>query len=182
MADSFSRPAPKKETVYSGPPPKTEGTVYGGPGTGGTVYDPDHHRVGSGNRRPATPEEIKKFGNVFYAIAAFSLINTGIVIFGGRIALAVGLGITRSFDAAIVRGGPIAPVVIINGLVALLFLVLGMFARSGSAVAFLIGILLYGADTIILWQDGPSRHIPSLFFHVLVVFAMFGGFRTLWRK
>jgi hypothetical protein len=182
MADSSSGMGPKKGTVYGGPAPKTEGTVYSGPAPGGTVYDPSRNKAGSRSRRPTTPEEAKKLGNVFFAIAAFSLINTGIIIFGGRIALSIGLGITRGFDAAILKGGPIAPVLIINGMAALIFVVLGMFARSGSAVAFLLGMLLYGAETVILWQDGPSRHIPSLFIHVVFVFGMFAGFRALWRK
>jgi hypothetical protein len=73
-------------------------------------------------------------------------------------------------------------VLIINGIVAVIFLVLGVFARLGSAVAFLIGGLLYGADTVILWQDGPARHIPSLFFHVIFVFGLLAGFRALWRR
>jgi hypothetical protein len=181
MAGSFSGQGPKKETVYGGPSPKTEGTVYSGPAPG-TVYDPSRQKVGSGSRRRTTPEEAKKFGNVFFLIAAFSLINTGIIIFGGRVALTLGLGITRDFDATIAHGGPVGPVLIINGLAALIFVVLGMFARSGSAVAFLIGMLLYGADTVILWQRGPSQHILSLFIHVLFVVGMFGGFRALWRK
>jgi hypothetical protein len=177
---AFSGEGPKKETVYSGPPPKTEGTVYGGP-AGGTVYDPSR-RTGSGSGRRATPEDVKKFGNVFYLIALFSLINTGIVIFGGRMALAIGLGFTRSFDAAILKGGPIGPVLVVNGIVACVFVILGIFARGGSVVAFLIGVLLYGADTVILWQDGPGRHIPSLLFHAFFILVMLSGIRMLLRK
>ena len=96
-------------------------------------------------------------------------------------ALAIGLGITRSFDAAIRKGGPIGPVLVINGVVACVFVVLGIVARSGGAWAFLVGILLYGADTIILWQDGPARHIPSLIFHAIFIFGMLGGYRALRR-
>src|SRR5260370_18710203 len=118
MADHFSGQGPQKETVYSGPPPKTEGTVYGG-----TVYDPARHKglTRSGSDRRATPEDVKKFGNIFYLIALFSLINTGIVIFGGKMALAIALGFTRSLKSAILKGGPIGPVLGANGIVARVF-------------------------------------------------------------
>ena len=184
MPDNFSGQTSKKETVYGGAQPKTEGTVYSGPPIGGTVYDPSHQqagtRLGSGRRR-TSPEDARKFGNVFFLIAAFSLINTGIVIAGGGIALSIGLGVTRTFDAAIRHGGPIAPVLMINGIVACVFVVLGLFARAGNSWAFLLGILLYGADTLILWQDGAARHIPSILIHAFFIFGMFGGYRALRR-
>src|SRR5215471_11017702 len=123
---AFSEQGPKKETVYSGPPPKTEGTVYGG-----TVYDPSRQRSSTRRRSYTSPEEARKFGNVFYAIALFSVINSAKVIlgFGGKTVWAIGLGVTRVFDAAVLKGGPIGPVLVINGIVVLVFVILGMFAR-----------------------------------------------------
>lgn len=175
---AFSEQGPKKETIYGGPPPKTEGTVYGG-----TVYDPSRQRTATRRRSSTSPEEARKFGNVFYVIAVFTMINTAKITFGfgGKTVWAIGLGVTRVFDAAVLKGGPIGPVLVINGIVICVFVILGIFARNGSATAFLIGTLLYVADALLLWQDGAAHHVPSLLFHAIFLVVMVSGFFALKR-
>lgn len=162
---------PKKETVYGGPP--AGGTVYSGPGTAGSAYDPV---------KPApvvaAAKSSGKEANVFFLIAVFTLINTVLLSNGALFATAIGLGITRVlFVQALANGSEPTPVYILSAALIAGFVGLGIFARRGVSTAFLIGLLLYGADVGILCWDGVAVHIPSIVVHVIFLVGMFKGYR-----
>lgn len=184
----YNGPAPAAAggTVYDGPAAKTSGggTVYGGPAPGGTVYGSTAggtvytpSRLAA-NQQPVTPTHdpaARKGGNIFFAIAIFSAINTALIIAGSSIVL--GIGTTTSKDAL---QGQINAVVMINVLVIGVFVLLGIFARQGSKAAFIIGMLLYGGDTVLLLASGdPSTHIAGIVVHAILLLGLFKSFTQL---
>src|SRR5262249_54758392 len=120
MSNGFGQ-SPKKQaaaqgTVYGGPTIQTsEGTVYNGPvvpprggGYNGTAAGTANPALGSiSHLKPPAPNaaHANKSGNVFFLIAALSILNTVLAISGAGIALLLGLGITRKFDAELSQGG-----------------------------------------------------------------------------
>jgi len=120
---------------------------------------------------------VGKAANIFYLIAGLSLVNTFLAISGVNLALALGLGITRIFDQALKSGGSAGPVLVVNAAVAGVFVAIGVFAKRGSSAAFLIGLLLYAGDAVLLCIDGVLIHIPSIIVHGIFLAGLFGGYR-----
>ena len=120
---------------------------------------------------------VGKAANIFYLIAGLSLVNTFLAISGLNLALALGLGITRIFDQALKSGGSAGPVLVVNAAVAGVFVAIGVFAKRGSSAAFLIGLLLYAGDAVLLCIDGVLIHIPSIIVHGIFLAGLFGGYR-----
>jgi hypothetical protein len=180
----YNGPAPTSGTVYDGPAmkPGGGGTVYGGPGAGGTAYGSPAGTVYTPSRLatnhqpvvPAHDPAARKGGNIFFAIAIFSAINTALIIAGSSIVL--GMGATTSKDAQ----GQINTLVMINVLVIGVFVLLGIFARQGSKAAFIIGMLLYAGDTVLLLVSGdPSAHVAGIVVHVILLVGLFKSFSQL---
>ena len=206
MSNGFGQ-SPKKQTVYSGPAPNLgqgtvysgpaintrEGTVYNGPAVaprGGTVYNGD---AGAGQayspaRRPgaslanAASGHAHKTGGVFFLIAGLSMLNTFLTMSGATRVLALGLGVTRMFDASLPQGGSLGPVLALNAVVASVFVLIGIFARRGMGAAILLGFVLYAGDTVLLVMDGVELHIPSLIVHVIFLIGIFRSYRMVNTK
>jgi hypothetical protein len=190
--------APKKETVFGGPNPAmdnqafanpgttgtvyggsspTQGTVYGGPTPGGTVYGgagtPTAQRMPvAGGVSP----QVLNSANWFFWIAALSLINSFITMSGSHWQFFLGLGITQAVDGiGSVAGSPAVAFVInlfITGFVAMF----GIFARKGQKWAFLVGMILYALDGVLVLI---ATDFIAAAFHAFVLFAIFRGFRQL---
>ena len=191
MANTTFNPDTRKETVYSGPAPSSAksgaGTVYSDPGSGtaysgltpggtvqgGTVYNPPRQQPAA---QPAGKPKAagKKGAAYFFAIAIFSAINTLLIAFGSP--LVMGTGVTLSKIAA---PGQMAGIILFNVLAIGVFVLLGIFARQGSKAAFLIGMLLYGADTLLLLLGNPAMHVPGLVVHGIFLAGLFKAFRSL---
>jgi len=204
MANVTFGPGTKKETVYSGPAPQTNqgtvyngpspaaagGTVYGGPApqTGETVYGGPNSTAYSGPGSPGTvynPRQTAsqpvvksnaaatKGASIFFVIAAFSVINTLLIVLGSPVVLGIGLTTSKIGEAQM------AGIILINVLVIGTFVLLGIFARHGSKAAFLIGMLLYGADTALLLLDNPALHIPGIVVHGFFLVGLFKAFSQI---
>jgi hypothetical protein len=187
MASPSYGPGSKKEPANSGSSSATTGTVYSGPpmpGSTGTVYQgPTPGGPASSGQRPPVrgPQRAAanshKAGVLFYYIAALSVVNTVIALAGVPIALAIGLGITRMIDASLGRESlPVA--LLLDVIVASMFVALGFFATKGNKAAFLIGLVLYGLDMVLLFSDA-ARHIPSLLVHGYFIYMLIKALRDL---
>ncbi len=190
----YSGPAPpaKQGTVYNGPSPAAGGTVYDGPGIkpqgGGTVYGGPTsgatNFAGSGTvYRPPQPVAeatsthpgAAKGAGIFFAIAAFSALNTILIASGSSFVLGRGLSTSK-----VVAPGQMTGIVVMNVLVIGIFVLIGIFARNGSKAAFVIGMLLYGADTALLALSGdPAAHVGGIVVHVILLIGLFKGFSQL---
>jgi hypothetical protein len=203
-----SGPAPKKETVYSGPPlqdnrgtvshaplpgmggtvytgpaPKAGGTVYNGSASGGSVYS------GPGSGTVYNPRQ----GN---AAPAASAARSGATKGAGFFFLIAGLSVLNTFlvlghapfvmalGLAVTRlFGPDAPMpnlLFINVMAVGVLILLGLFVRHGSKAAFLAGMLLYAGDTALFFIVGDAAlHMPSIVVHVLLLIGMFRAFTQM---
>jgi hypothetical protein len=186
---------PKQGTVYSGPPPaaggtvyqgptpqiggmiggaKASGTVYGGPGGAGTIYNPRQTAV-QPQAGPVGHSETTRAGAIFFLIAGFTVINTLLILAHSQVVLAIGLAITRISPAA-----PIETIVVMNVIAVGAMVLLGLFVRQGSKAALVIGMLLYAGDTALLFLDGNAAlHVLSIIVHGVFLFGMFKTFRQM---
>ena len=170
MPDISMGPGTKKETVYGGPTPNNGSTVYNGPGTGTTVN--------SSQRPNATVPAVHKTGGskgsvIFFTVAGFSALNTLLLFAHAPFVLAIGLAVTRvSMDGG--AGTALALSAVAIGL----FVALGIAAGKGNKTAFLIGMLLYGADTVVLLlSPNAATHVPSIVVHGLFIYYMVKALR-----
>jgi hypothetical protein len=111
----------------------------------------------------------------FYWIAGLSMINSLVVIFGGKLHFVVGLGITSVVDAFARRVGSAGSVldIIINGFVAGIFVLFGSFAFKAQKWAFLVGMTLYLLDGLLLVS---VKDYLGVAFHAYALFAIYRGF------
>lgn len=169
MADAGS--APKKETVYSSPAPGVDnksfaqpGTVYSGPGVTGA--SPAQTPAAGGAVANA---RVSVAANWFYVIAGLSIVNSLIVMVGGHLRFIFGLGITSIFDYVGNKtgGAGVGASFVINLFVASVLVFFGYFARKGLKWAFIVGMIAYGLDAVLLLtiQDwlGLAFHGWALF-------------------
>jgi hypothetical protein len=110
----------------------------------------------------------------FYWIAGLSLINSAVVIFGGSFHFVVGLGVTSVVDAFAKQSGNAGVVLdlIINGFVAGLFCLFASFAGKAQKWAFMVGMVLYALDGLLLLL---ARDILSVAFHAYALFCIYRG-------
>jgi hypothetical protein len=164
-------------TVYNGPAVPPRGGAYNGAAGAGQAYSPAKTLTARLSTAPSA--DAHKSGSVFFLIAVLSILNTVLAMSGAGIALALGLGITRKFDAELSQGGSIASVLAVNALVASVFVLIGVFARQGKSAAILIGLLLYAGDTVLLALEGVALHIPSLVVHAIFLFIIYRSYRAV---
>jgi hypothetical protein len=128
---------------------------------------------------------VKNGANNFYWIAALSVINSIIALFGGQVTFVIGLGLTQVVDGLIfflAQQIPQAVTVIrIVGIVvsvglALVFAAFGYFAGKSKRWAFQVGMGLYALDGLLLlyFQDWLGFG-----FHIVILWALYGGLKAL---
>jgi hypothetical protein len=192
----------KKETVYSGPgpqakratssagygmPPGTTGAVYNGPASGGTVYNGPVNSGAvynpgqqNGDARPIQAQPTAGAGSaagsrIFFLIAGFSAANTVLILLHAPVVMAIGLAAIR-----VPSGGDLGPVLLLTAVAAGTFCLIGFFAAKGSKPAFLIGLLIYSGDTVLLLlSENAALHVVSIIFHGVFLFAIFKAFKQL---
>ena len=110
----------------------------------------------------------------FYWIAALSMINSAVVIFGGKFHFVVGLGVTSVVDVLAKQAGSAGTVLdlVINGMVAGAFVLLGTFASKPQKWAFFVGMGLYAADGLLLLMAGD---LLSVGFHAYALYCIYRG-------
>jgi hypothetical protein len=117
----------------------------------------------------------------FFWIAGLSLVNSFIILSGNEWSFIVGLGITQVFDAfAVVLSAELGNAamlvaLVLDLLVAAVFVGFGIFARRGVQAVYVAGMILYALDGAIflLVQDWLS-----IGFHVFALFCIYGGFKA----
>ena len=110
----------------------------------------------------------------FYWIAGLSMVNSLVVVFGGNFHFVVGLGITSVVDELAKRAGSAGTVLdlVINGFVAGVFVLFGMFALKRQKWAFYTGMALYLLDGLLLLI---GQDILGVAFHAYALFCIYRG-------
>lgn len=121
----------------------------------------------------------------YYWIAGLSVVNSLIAVFNGGMTFVVGLGVTQIVDAIaflLADGLPASAWVFrLAGLavslaISAVFAVFGYFAAKGKRWAFLVGMILYGLDAVLVIVFGDYFGFG---FHLLMLWGLFGGLRAL---
>lgn len=127
----------------------------------------------------------------FFWVAGLSIINSLLFHAKAQFTFIFGLGLTQLIDA--VAGeiqAPAATVValVLDALAAALLIGIGLLARRGHTVAFVFGLLVYGADMLLVCalvalamaggQSMGAMEIIGVLFHVYVLFAIISGMRA----
>lgn len=125
----------------------------------------------------ATASRLKSGASWFYWIAGLSLINTIAAFSGSDWRFLVGLGITQIFDALGNEFGGAGKVVVLllDLLVAGMFITFGIFGNKRHLWAFITGMVFFALDGVIfiLAQDWIG-----VGFHAFVLFCFFRGMQA----
>jgi hypothetical protein len=128
---------------------------------------------------------VRSGAHTFYWIAALSLVNSGIALFGGTTSFVIGLGLTQWIDLFLkifTEGLPeiAMPIrVIAIGLdlaIMGLFALFGYMAAKGRKWAFIAGMVLYGLDALLFL---PVKDWWSIGFHAYMLWGLYGGLNAL---
>lgn len=119
--------------------------------------------------------------NWFYWIAALSLVNTIIVAVGLRMAFYLGLAFTQIVDAISTEweGTSRIAFIAIDYTCMGVFAGLGFLAHRKQNWAFVVGMILYGLDGLLLlyaWLQFGGFPFLSLLLHGYAIFRMAKGF------
>ncbi|HMA35351.1 MAG TPA: hypothetical protein VKY74_12850 [Chloroflexia bacterium] len=120
-------------------------------------------------------------GNWFYWIAGLSLVNSILALTSSRFAFVIGLGVMQLIDgvgqALAQDGTKAAPIfaLVADLLVAGLFVLFGYLAGQRQTWAFIVGMVLYTLDGLLLLAAGD---LPSVAFHGYALFWMFTGMQA----
>ncbi len=128
---------------------------------------------------------VKSGASNFYWIAGMSVINSLIYIFGAGLTFVIGLGITQLIDGfahglairlpgneILLRGFGL----LIDILIAGVFVAFGYFAAKGHKVVFIVGMVLYGVDALLMLAFADW---VGFLFHLFFLFLLFGGLQAL---
>jgi len=124
-------------------------------------------------------EQIVKNGaGWFLAIAGLSIVNSVLTMSGANFHFIFGLGITEIVDAIGRQSGTTGSALslVVNLFIAGLFLLFWNFARRGEKWAFLVGMVLYALDGVILI---PFKDFLGVAFHAYALFRIYSGMRGL---
>jgi hypothetical protein len=138
---------------------------------------PDLARFEASNRRA-----IDQSANWFYWIAALSLINSLIIMSGSTWSFVFGLTFTKVVDALAtqyrVTGFAAIVCLGLNVCAIAAFVILGYFARRCNMWAFVVGLILFVMDTLLLLIGSD---VYSFAFHAYVIYKLVGGVMALRR-
>ena len=117
---------------------------------------------------------VKAGANWFITVAVLSMINSVLSMSGTGIRFIFGLGFAQLIDALAHQAGQsgVALDLVINGLIAGVFLVFWNFARRGQHWAFLVGMGLYAGDALIMLY---FKDILAVAFHGYALYRMYSG-------
>jgi hypothetical protein len=122
----------------------------------------------------------------FYWISSLSIVNSVIVLSGGTFTFIFGLAITQIIDGfayvlntefgtgefglAFVLG------LALDLIVALVFAVIGYFARKRNRIPYIIGMTLYTLDTFLLLVFTDWL---TFFFHIFAIIGLISGYQAM---
>lgn len=140
------------------------------------------------NREAAVAEitrRMKRGANNFYWIAALSVINSILSMTGSGTYFVIGLAVTLIVDGMTIglsQSFPDASVIVkvigfvLSILVSGVFALFGFFASRGKRWAFIVGMVLYGLDGLIMLAFADWI---GVLFHGFFLWGLFGGWRAL---
>jgi hypothetical protein len=117
---------------------------------------------------------VKAGAGWFITVGVLSIINSVLAMSGAGFHFIFGLGVTELVDALAHQIGQtgFALDLVINGFVAGVFVLFWHFARKGQRWAFLVGMVLYALDALLMLY---FRDILAVAFHGYALYRMYSG-------
>ncbi len=126
---------------------------------------------------------VNRGANWFFWIAGLTLVNSVLMFTGSDRSFAIGLGITQIFDgvahAATGDGDGSGLKIVAFALdivVIAIFVGFGLLGRGRHLWAFVVGMVLFGLDTLIYLM---VFDVIGIAIHALAIFFLFQGFNAL---
>lgn len=119
--------------------------------------------------------QLKSAAGWFFTIAVLSIINSVVMLSGSKWHFIVGLGVTTFVDAVAYHLSNAAANVaafVINLFIVAIPVVFGISARKGQKWAFVVGMVLYGLDALILLMFSDFLGVA---FHGYALFMIYRG-------
>jgi len=120
-------------------------------------------------------ERVVKIGaGWFRTVAILSIINSVLSMSGAGIRFIFGLGVAQFVDGLAHQAGQtgIALDLVINGFVAGVLIIFWNFARKGEQWAFVVGMLLYAVDALVMLY---FKDILAVAFHGYALYRIYTG-------
>jgi hypothetical protein len=118
----------------------------------------------------------------FYWIAGFSLVNTIMAMAGQGLVFVVGLAVTREIGNFAANAGTPAVGLVLDAVVAGVFVLCGVFAGKGQTWSFIVGIVLYALDAFLLIGQSLMAvgdvSLLMLAFHGYILFRLSMGLKA----
>ena len=130
-------------------------------------------------------QRMKRGANNFYWIAALSVINSILSMTGSSTYFVIGLavtlivdGVTAGLSQSFADASVIVKIIglVLSILIAGIFALFGFFAGKGKRWAFLVGMVLYALDGLIMLAFADWI---GVLFHGFFLWGLFGGWRAL---
>jgi hypothetical protein len=121
---------------------------------------------------------VKAGASWFIWVSGLSLVNSVLSLTGTGFRFIFGLGIAQVVDGLAHQAGRPGAVLdlIINGFVSGIFVLFWNFARKGQQWAFVVGMVLYALDGLILIL---FKDFLGVAFHAYVLFRIYAGLRSV---
>ena len=122
-------------------------------------------------------KKIRNHGSWYFWIAGLTLVNTITSLSGSGGAFLLGLSITQVFDGfgTAAGGGGKMVALFLDAMAIGMFTLFGVFALKRHNWAFIVGIILYGLDTLLTLF---FQSWLSLAFHAWALFSLIAGMRS----
>ena len=123
-------------------------------------------------------QALKGSASWFGMIAGLSVVNSILAMGGASIRFIFGLGLSQIVDALAHQAGSTGYVLdlIINGIIAGVFVLFWNFARKGEKWAWYLGMAVYAVDGLLLLL---FKDYLAIAFHVYALYRMSSGLKLL---
>lgn len=149
------------------------------------MADPGYSYTPSGTGQPVVVEQkarvlqaLKGRASWFVMIAALSMVNSILAMSGASVRFIFGLGLSQIVDALAHQAGSPGYVLdlIINGIIAGVFVLFWNFARQGQKWAWYVGMAVYVVDGVLLLL---FKDYLAIAFHAYALYRMSSGLKLL---
>ena len=149
------------------------------------MADPGYSYSPSGANESVADEQksrvlqaLKGSASWFLMIAGLSMVNSILAMSGMSIRFIFGLGVARIVDALAHQAGSTGYVLdlIINGIIAGVFVLFWNFARQGQRWAWYLGMAVYVVDGVLLLL---FKDYLAIAFHAYALYRMSSGLKLL---
>lgn len=149
------------------------------------MADPGYSYSPSGTGQPGAVEQkfrvlraLKGSASWFLMIAGLSVVNSILAMTGTSVRFIFGLGLSQIVDALAHQAGSPGYLLdlIINGIIAGVFVLFWNFARKGQKWAWYLGMAVYAVDGLLLLL---FKDYLAIAFHAYALYRMSSGLKLL---